>query len=51
MRAATPSHHPLGLMLEGIKLLPPECFEGKHDVEFVKELIAALEIYFSPCWA
>ena len=33
-------------MLEGIKLLPPECFEGEHDGESVKEFIAALETYF-----
>ena len=33
-------------MPEGIKLLPPECFEGKHDGESVKEFIATLEIYF-----
>ena len=46
MRAATPSHHPVGLMPEGIKLLPPECFEGDHDGESVKEFIAALETYF-----
>ena len=31
MRAVTPSHCPVGLMPEGIKLLPPECFEGEHD--------------------
>ena len=46
MRAATPSRHPVGLILEGIKLLPPECFEGKHDVESVKIFIAALETCF-----
>ena len=46
MRAATPSRRPVGLMLEGIKLLPPECFEGEHDGESIKEFIAALEIYF-----
>ena len=46
MRAATPSRLPVGLMPEGIKLSPPECFEGKHDGESVKELIAALETYF-----
>ena len=46
MRAATPSRHPVGLMPEGIKLSPPECFEGDHDGESVKEFIAALEIYF-----
>ena len=46
MRAATPSHCPVGLMPEGIKLLPPECFEGDHDGESVKEFIAALETYF-----
>ena len=46
MKAATPSCHPVGLMPEGIKLSPPECFEGKHDSESIKEFIAALEIYF-----
>ena len=46
MRAVTPSHCPVGLMLEGIKLSPPECFEGEHDSESVKEFIAALETYF-----
>ena len=33
-------------MLEGIKLLPPECFKGKHDGESIKKFIAALKIYF-----
>ena len=46
MRAATPSHRPVGLIPEGIKLLPPECFEDKHDRESIKEFIAALETYF-----
>ena len=46
MRSATPSHCPVGLMPEGIKLLPPECFEGDHDGESVKEFISALETYF-----
>ena len=46
MRAVTPSHHPVGLMLERIKLSPPECFEGNHDGESVKEFIAALETHF-----
>ena len=41
-----PSCLPVGLMLEGIKLLPPECFEGEHDSKSVKECIAALETYF-----
>ena len=46
MRVVTPSRHPVSLMLEGIKLSPPECFEGKHNRKSVKEFIAALEIYF-----
>ena len=46
MRAATASCRPVGLMLEGIKLLPPECFEGEHNGESIKEFIAALETYF-----
>ena len=46
MRAVTPSHYMVGLMLEGIKLLPPECFKGEHDGESTRELIAALETYF-----
>ena len=46
MTAATPSHHPVGLISEGIKLSSLECFEGEHDGESVKELIAALDIYF-----
>ena len=46
MRAAKSSRHPVGLMLEGIKLLPPECFEGDHNGESVKEFIAALDTYF-----
>ena len=46
MRSATPSCCPVGLMPEGIKLSPPECFEGEHDGESVKEFIAALETYF-----
>ena len=46
MKAATPSRHPVGLMPEGIKLSPTEFFEGKHDGESIKELIAALEMYF-----
>ena len=46
MRAATPSRCPVGLMPEGIKLLPPECFKGDHNGESVREFIAALEIYF-----
>ena len=46
MRAVTPSHCPVGLMLKEIKLLPPECFKGKHDSESVKKIIAALETYF-----
>ena len=46
MRAATPSHYSVDLMPEGINLLLPECFEGKHNDESVKEFIAALETYF-----
>ena len=46
MRAATPSHRPVGLMPEGIKLSPPKCFEGEHNGESVEEFIPALEIYF-----
>ena len=46
MRAVTPSCCPVGLMLEGIKLLLPERFEGEHDSESVKEFIAELETYF-----
>ena len=46
MRAAIPSYHPVGLMPEGIKLSPPECFEGEHNTESVKEFIEALKIYF-----
>ena len=46
MRAAAPSCCPVGLMPEGIKLLPPECFEGNYDGKSVKEFIAALETYF-----
>ena len=42
----THSSHPVGLMPEGIKLSPPECFEGKHNRESVKEFIAALDIDF-----
>ena len=33
-------------MLEGIKLLPPECFKGKHNGESVKESIVVLKTYF-----
>ena len=33
MRAATPSHRPVGLMPDGIKLSPPECFEGASLME------------------
>ena len=46
MRAVTPSHCPVGLMPEGINLLPPKCFEGEHDGQSVKRIIAALDIYF-----
>ena len=46
MRAVTPSCCPVGLMPEGIKLSPPDYFEGKHDGGSVKEFIAALKIYF-----
>ena len=46
MKAATFSHCPVSLILEGIKLLPPKCFEGKHSGESIKEFLAALVIYF-----
>ena len=46
MRAVIPSCSPVGLMIERIKLSPPECFEGEDDGESVKEYIAALKIYF-----
>ena len=46
MKAATPSFHSVDLMPKGVKLLPPECFESKHDNESIKEFLAALEIYF-----
>ena len=46
MRAVTPSCRPVGLMPEGIKLLPPECFEGKHNGESIKEFIAVLKTCF-----
>ena len=46
MKAVTPSHHPVKLIPEGIKLLPPKCFEGEHDGKSVKEFIAALKKYF-----
>ena len=46
MRAATTSYYPVGLMPEGVKLSPHECFEGEHDGESFKEFIAAFEIIF-----
>ena len=46
MRAATPSRRLVGLMAEGVKLSPPECFEGDYDGESVKEFIVVLETYF-----
>ena len=46
MKAVTPSHHPIGLMPEIIKLSPTKCFEGEHYGESIKEFIAKLEIYF-----
>ena len=46
MKAATTSCRPVGLMPEGIKLLPPECFEDEHDGKSVKELLASLKTYF-----
>ena len=47
MKAATPSCHPVGLMLEKIKLSPSEYSKGRHDGKSIKKFIAVLEIYFS----
>ena len=41
-----PSYHSVGFIPERIKLLPFEFFEIKHDGESIKELIAAIEMYF-----
>ena len=49
MRAATPSHRPEGLMPEGIKLLPPECFEVEHDGESTK-VYSSIRDIFSSFW-
>ena len=42
----TPSHHPVGLIPEGIKLSEAESFEGENDSESVNKFVAILEIYF-----
>ena len=36
MKAVTPSYCLVDLIPEEIKLLPPKCFEIKHDGEYIK---------------